>query len=735
MKNFNFNLNLKLKLSLIIIIFISIFTIKTPKAEASWINIPVEVSHWIDDRISNIQTTIDNTQKYIVLAKNLANTYKSSKALIQQVKNMDLSNFALNVGSDQILDYGQATLGILSGDQGSGVNVNTNGNQVITNLGNYLDKVGVNEIRKAVEDFKNPINTTPYSDSLNKAIADFSRNIGDTKVGKLVTFTLPYIARSEICNDPKLKDIIKNGEPADYINPKKAVNNVDIEKACQTPNIMSARDQATFVALAKAGYGGDKTGLALTDPSNTESGVIGNALSKVIKLKESAEDVISKQTTATGLTIGQQSCFDKSGKLVKYDPASKSDQDKICYSTNSSPDQSGAVVKDRTAAALLSPYFSMLARASATTNQTGDCFSGSKRPEKTTGVPTDAGDGNLTPPLPNSTGPITLPNNMPSYNPQGYHKSILDKVFTFLFPKAFAVNVDGLNDVLGGITKTIGCVSKASQIMNNIVGVLNIGGENVAKALTGEDNPYSRLADNFDSIINGQNDQNNLYADAYQSKQDYLLGRDGYSVDDLKNYLEVYQNIRSLNTTRLNEMVFTYAFVNLAIANSKAAIPPGRGCGLFSCKKGQAVSKTIGNIKTSLVGLQEAAVTLNKNINSLIKEMSKNNWKEQQMNKLLNQFQTTNTRAEDNQETLSALLGDALTQTDYTNLQLDWQYIPKFSNEGLDPNTIVDIDTMDLKEKQRLQEEARQTAALILPVSEKEGPYTDQNLGYLRIRA
>lgn len=40
-----------------------------------------------------------------------------------------------------------------------------------------------------------------------------------------------------------------------------------------------------------------------------------------------------------------------------------------------------------------------------------------------------------------------------------------------------------------------------------------------------------------------------------------------------------------------------------------------------------------------------------------------------------------------------------------------------------------------MKEKQRLQEEARQTKALILPTEEKEGPYNQYNLDNLRIRA
>ncbi len=676
MKKTILNKNKYILIFLITIIMLSsFFGINTKKINAQ---IPPVVNDPVNTSVSifkKIQDAVNHVQDYVVLAQQLANSYQSAKALVQQVTNLNLTNTAVNISSDQILTYGQTALKVLAGDQGTSTNVNTNGNQIVTSLKNFTDKVGVNEIRKALEDFKDPSNATPFSSQLKSALVDFTKNISDTETGKLVNFSLPYIARSEICNDTNLKNIIKNGEPADYVNAKKAVANVDIDKACQSPNIMLGKDQAIFVSLAKAGYGGIKTEQALADPNNTPSGVIANTISKVANLKDAAETIATQQTTATNLVIGQQSCFDKNGKLVNYDPASTKSTDKICYSTNSTPDQSGAIVKDRNAAALLSPYISMLARSIATTNQTGNCNLGpSEEKQRRNQVKAPAKS------IPISNGPTINPPKtlQPRNTPNTGYENIFNRIFTSIFTTASAQNLSGVSKTLSGITKTINnasnCISLGSQIMNTIVGVLNIGGSNATKALSGEDNPYSRLSDSFDSILNSQDSQNNLYADAFQSQQEYEKGNTGYTIDDLKNTLTTYKNIRQINTDKLNDMLFTYAFVNLAIANSKASLPSQGSCSGFlslNCKAKKANIKTIANIKDSVTGLQEAIISLNNNIKSLIKEMAKNNYKEQQIAKLNDEFQNTDTKVEDNQDALASVLDDAYTDNDYANFNLD----------------------------------------------------------------
>ncbi len=622
---------------------------------------------------------------YIATAQTLYNTYQSAKGVVQTVKNFDLSTFAKNIGSDQILNYAETALKVVTGNQGIGININTDGNQVITNLKNYIDKTGVNEIKKAINDFKEPQNTSIYSGEIKKQITDFAKNVADTAAGKLISFNLPIIARNEICSDPKLKNIIKNGEPSTFTKPKPAVGNVDIDKLCNSSavSIMSAEDQATFTGLAKAGYGGEKTDAALYDPANTASGVISSTLSRVLSKKQTAEDMASKQVEATELTIGQQVCFDKNGKKVKYDPAASSSLERACYSQDSVPEQSGTVVKDRTAASLLGPYFSMLARASAINNKKKECQNNGSN-DKWTGQGTTQ----------TNTGLINS------------------------------------------------CLSAASNIMNNISGVLNIGAKNTNMTLNREDNPYSRLVNNLQNIVDSQNAQSQLYADANQAQQDYNNGTTTkYTIDDLKDRIKLYNDINVLNTTKLNEEVFTYTFLVLAIGGgndsidvtSQVADSAKRDAVILSIfnpignlfgggKKARKATQVANNTQQAVVGLSEALITITKDIRYLITDMAKNNYDQQQMEKLLKEFQSTDSRTEDNQEILESVLGKGLTQKEYASMLSIWNYTPRYQDYHNDPTSSNN-------------DEAGNSKLLIPTKDEREGPFTSQNVFYLRVRA
>lgn len=662
----------------IIIITFLLFTVatrteKTHAGVADWLQLALGIAEKVRNTISDVSAGVS-------MAQTVANTYKSGKALAQNVKNFDLSTFAQNIGSDQILNYAQTALAVATGDQGIGININTKGNQVITNLQNYIDKTGVNEIKKAINDFKEPQNTSIYSAEIKKQITDFTKNVADTAAGKLITFTLPYIARNEICNDPKLKNIIKNGEPIEFTKPKPAVANVDIDKLCDSSavSIMSAEDQATFVGLAKAGYGGEKTENALRDPANSANGVITNTLSRILSKKEAAEEAASKQAEATGLTIGQQVCFDKNGKKVDFDPAASSSLERACYGQDSTPEQSGAMVQDRNAAALLGPYFSMLARAQAVNNKVKECQNGG------------GGSG---------------------------------------------------SDFQDTANKFNSCVSIASDIMNTISGVLNIGAQNTAMILNQEDNPYSRLANNLRGIVASQNAQAGLYADANQAQKDYNTEIEKYTIDDLKDRISLYNNIRYLNTIKLNEEVFTYTFLVLSIGGgnnsidvTKQAANSAQGNTIILSiinpignlfgggKKAKKAAQVANNTQQAVVGLSEALINVSKDIRQLIKDMAKNNYDQQQMEKLLKEFQNTDSRTEDNQEALATVLDKKLTQKDFSNMQLQWDYVPKYQDDNSDPTASTGDATADSR--------------LLIPTKdEREGPYTSQNIFYLRIRA
>lgn len=108
---------------------------------------------------------------FALFAQTAYSTYQSAGAVVKNLKNFDLSTFAQNIGSDKILDYGNVALKVITGNQGNGINIATKGNQVITNLLNYKDKVSTNAIKNAVNDLKEPDNSSMYGAEIKNQIA------------------------------------------------------------------------------------------------------------------------------------------------------------------------------------------------------------------------------------------------------------------------------------------------------------------------------------------------------------------------------------------------------------------------------------------------------------------------------------------------------------------------------------------------------------------------------------
>lgn len=662
-------------------IILAVFSIRVQTARASDAVMAPLLSAILGTDISTkIENISSHIQQYIAMGKQVVSTYKSAQALTTQVKSFNLSTFAKNLSADQILSMGNVILGVAKGDQGVGINVTTQGNQVITDLKNYIDKTGVNEIKKLLTDIKDPINITPYTVDIQKDIIKLVKNEADKATGNIVKFTLPYIAKSEICNDPDLKKVIKDGEPDTFTKAKRAVANINIDTLCSAASTMTAKDQAVFIGLAKAGYAGKDTALALSDRANTPAGVVEDAVKNVANIKEKAEETTSKQVEATGLTTGQQVCFDKNGKAVKYDPASKNDLEKFCYSQNSTVDQSGTIVKDRNAAALLAPYFSMLSKADSTNNQLKSCKSNGSSAASTT--------------------------------------------------KALST-----------------CLSSASNIMNNLTKIIGMGSSDLQKTFTNEDNAYSRLSDELSGILNTQTTQGGLYADANNLQKDFETGpQEGvYTVDDLTDKIDLYKQIREFNNGKLNDLVYTYVTLRVGIEAGDTAVKGAMEQLQAELKKSNknpfrsgvylsSIIRVIQSINDSMLKMKQATIRNAMEIRRLIKEMSADNYKEQQMKKLLKEFNNTDSAAVDNQDSLKSVLGDAKTVKEYTIAQEDWTYVPSFMETANDP-TSPPNDAEDLNRKQRAKEEARQAKMLIPEDNEINGPYTNQNMFYLRVRS
>lgn len=603
-----------------------------------------DVAKKIMDGVYQVEDTVSR-------AYNLYQNTLAAKQLVQNIKNFDASTFAQNASSDALFEVGEAVVENLGITKDESTNVYTKGQQVVTNFGNYLDKISVNEIKKGLSNLQITINTTPYNADISKSVTDFVRETSDTALGKVVNFSLPYIAKDEICNSPQLKDIIKNGEPETFVRAKKAVGNIDIDKLCNTslqkPQKEASEAQASFIGLAKAGYGGPKTSAALSDSTNTPSGVVSMAVSNILSQKDKVVKEVSKQTEATGMFLGDQKCIDKDGKEVKFDPT---DPTQYCDQQFSTAQGSGSVLGEKVAAAAAAPYQSILARTEA----------------------------------------------------------IHDKLKN-------------------------GDFSAAADAMKLVSSILQMGQKDVYSVMNDPyDNPYKGLADSLSSLQSTQDTRNLLTKNTEQESREFHYGSDKYTTDDLQNALEVYAKIRTFNTQKLNTYTYSYLLLKTSVDKAKAAVDEakkeakekankwGGWYSVFHPVKTNTAAKASKNKAEAAKKLNLALISMTTETRNLIKEMAKNNYREQQIRKLLLELrETKDIDTENNQEALAQALDGTYTEKDYAFFVSDWNYIPEYSEIHSDPYTATTKD-----------------ASYYIPTREEiEGPYTENLLRYLRVRA
>lgn len=598
------------------------------------------------DTVKNIKDGIKDAKDLINEAMVIYQNTLAAKQLVQTVKNFDAATFAKNASGDALNQVGDAVMKNLGITKDQVKNIYTQGSQIVTDFGNYLDKVSINEIKKSLSDIRTTANTTPYTSEIYKSVAEFTRRTADTSAGKIVSFTLPYITKSEICNSPTLKDVIQNGQPEDFVRAKKPVGNVDINKLCNV-NLNStqegARAQATFVALAKEGYGGEKTREAISDYSNTPSGVVAVSMSNILARRDKVVDTTARQTEATGMFLGDQKCVDKDGKEVRYNP---NDPTQHCERQASSAQGSGAVLREKVSAAATAPYQSIVARMDAIHNKL---------------------------------------------------KS-------------------------GDLTGAADAMALASSI-------LGMGRKDLSAVINDPyDNPYKSLATSLDSLQKTQNVQEKLWSSTEEASREFNFGSEKYTFDDLQNTLQLYENIRIVNTEKLNAYSYTYLILKTSVDRAKVAVTEAQNQAMkvrwwqkiFYPRKSSNTTKSAVNKADAAKKLTLALIRQTVDTRELIKEMAKNNFHEQQMRKLLLQLRDTkDVDTENNQEALQQVLEGTYTEKDYGYLIGDWQYIPEYTEVHSDPFTAVEED-----------------ASYYVPTrAEIEGPYTQNLLRYLRARA
>lgn len=581
-------------------------------------------------------------------AYNLYQNALSAKNIVQGIKNFDAETFAKNASSDVLNEVGNSVMNQLGITKDQATNVYTQGKQIVTNFGNYLDMLSINEIKKGLANLQITVNTTPYNADIYKSVVDFARQTSDTALGKVVNFSLPYIAKEEICSSPKLKDIIKNGEPETFIRPKKAVGNIDIDKLCNTslqkPRKEAAEAQAAFVGLAKAGYGGPRTNEAVADSKNTPSGVAALAIENIMSQRGQSVDTAARQIEATGMFIGDQKCVDKNGKEIKFDPT---DSTQYCDQQFSTAQGSGSVLQEKVAAAAAAPYQSLMARMDAIHNKLKS--------------------GNLV----------------------------------------------------------------SSDVWSITSSIINMGKKDMTNIISSDDDHYYKgLANSLSSLQRTQGIQNDLWDATELASREYAYGSERYTSDDLQRTLDIYTNIRILNTQKLNVQNYTYLLLKNSVANADIAVADAKatsksinsawfGMGSWF-KKGKTAKKAANNKAEAAKKLTLALINLTSSNRNLIKEMAKNNYREQQIRKLLLELRDTkDVDTENQQEALAQALDGAYTEKDYEYLLNDWNYVPEYSEINTDPYTATEKD-----------------ASYYIPTRDEiEGPYTENLLRYLRVRS
>lgn len=220
MKNKN-SLNTKIKTLAFLIILI--FSFSTAKAQ--WVVVdPANLAQSVSQVVQGV------TQAYQTV-KTVYQATKAATALAQNIDNFSMSQLASTLSSDAMTQVGDIVTENLGTTKDPSTNVLTNGQQVIGDLNGYVNKSSTNAIKKTLDDLQGA-NTNPYQST---ALADTVKQLRKDAQGginKLKVVGLAATAQKEICNSSKLKDVIKNGEPTTWVNPKPALKNVNIDELC-----------------------------------------------------------------------------------------------------------------------------------------------------------------------------------------------------------------------------------------------------------------------------------------------------------------------------------------------------------------------------------------------------------------------------------------------------------------------------------------------------------------------
>lgn len=677
-----FNLQKKIIISTILLAFF----ITTNNASALFnVDIP--------NLIQNSTQVINQIKEGIKTIQQVKNTYDTVKNTAQNLKNFDLTQAASNASGVALGQIGDIVTKNIGTNKDSSTNIFTNGQQIIGDLNNYLNKSSINALKKTLNDFQDAKSNPYQSGALSDIIKKF-RNDSQSSVDKLRIVGLAAIAQKEICNDKKLKDVIKNGEPKGWIGAKPALKNVNIDELCNadlaakettssqndnynisswkipvnkfskntdvenlkgflfekkylltapssslfdsaTENAVKAFQkekgldqsgevdemtqtamlsigkqnkaltgkaaQAAWISIANAGYGGSLTRAALTNPSNSPSGIQASMQAEINKQITSSQSAAINKYNANSGVIGNEKCLDKEGKIKKFDPTDPSTA--FCDNIATSGTDSAAKIKADIEAARQSPYLSILASAQNTKDENENASS----------------------------------------------------------------SCDSTLCKINGISGKIG---KYGSLLNSILSLgSSDGNENNAQ--------YSQLSKSIDDLLDTDKTSKEISNQSDKSKLDYEISSGPTS--EINDTISIYKDINAFNVEKLNNMVYTYFLMQKAgIVNKEVTL---------NIKNMKSYEKDFTIRTNSYIGLNIISFTLQKNIQDLIKQMAANNQKIQQLSTVMKQVKDAKT-SNISKVLIANILKNALTDKDLEKLNMDYNYIEEYTEGELDQESL-----------------------------------------------
>jgi peptidoglycan hydrolase-like protein with peptidoglycan-binding domain len=235
-------------------------------------------------------------------------------------------------------------------------------------------------------------------------------------------------------------------------------------------------------------------------------------------------------------------------------------------------------------------------------------------------------------------------------------------------------------DTLCKINNTTGKIGKYASLLSSI---LSIG----TSDNNGYNPQYSQLSNAISDLIGSDKKAQEVSDQADQSKLDYAISSGPTS--EINDTINRYKDINAFNVEKLNNMVYTYFFMQ------KAGIV-----------KGEIIAKILSSNATFLLDSNSLAIadnnvraestqklitissTLQKEIQDLIKQMAANNLKVQQLTTVLKQIKDSKT--ENISSTLiSNLLKNTLTDKNLEDATIDYNYMEEYQDAtNLDQESI-----------------------------------------------